>query len=132
MSMADRDGFIWYDGKLVPWRNATTHVLTHSLHYGLAVFEGVRAYNTDNGTAIFRLKEHTERWFNSAKIYMMKMPYDSKTLMQAHIDVVRANKLVEVEEICEISSRLVVNQAALKMKYEALQPILDVFTQAVA
>ena len=95
MSMADRDGFIWYDGKLVPWRNATTHVLTHSLHYGLAVFEGVRAYNTDHGTAIFRLKEHTERWFNSAKIYMMKMPYDSKTLMQAHIDVVRANKLVD-------------------------------------
>ena len=95
MSMADRDGFIWYDGKLVPWRNATTHVLTHSLHYGLAVFEGVRAYNTDNGTAIFRLKEHTERWFNSAKIYMMKMPYDSKTLMQAHVDVVRANKLVD-------------------------------------
>ena len=89
MSMADRDGFIWYDGKLVPWRNATTHVLTHSLHYGLAVFEGVRAYNTDHGTAIFRLKEHTERWFNSAKIYMMKMPYDSKTLMQAHIDVDR-------------------------------------------
>jgi branched-chain amino acid aminotransferase len=79
----------------VPWRNATTHVLTHSLHYGLAVFEGVRAYNTDNGTAIFRLKEHTERWFNSAKIYMMKMPYDSKTLMQAHVDVVRANKLVD-------------------------------------
>ena len=87
MSMADRDGFIWYDGKLVPWRNATTHVLTHSLHYGLAVFEGVRAYNTDNGTAIFRLKEHTERWFNSAKIYMMKMPYDSKTLMQAGASV---------------------------------------------
>src|SRR4051812_23508552 len=61
MSMADRDGFIWYDGKLVPWRDATTHVLTHSLHYGLAVFEGVRAYKTESlGTAIFRLKEHTD------------------------------------------------------------------------
>ena len=65
MSMSDRDGFIWYDGKLVPWRSATTHVLTHSLHYGLAVFEGLRAYKTVNGTAIFRLKEHTDRWVNS-------------------------------------------------------------------
>ena len=71
MSMADRDGFIWYDGKLVPWREATTHVLTHSLHYGLAVFEGIRAYKSEIGTAIFRLKEHTDRFFNSAKIYMM-------------------------------------------------------------
>jgi hypothetical protein len=69
MSMADRDGFIWYDGKLVPWREATTHVLTHSLHYGHGVFEGVRAYNTEIGTAIYRLKEHTERLFNSAYIY---------------------------------------------------------------
>ena len=93
MSMADRDGFIWYDGKLVPWRSATTHVLTHSLHYGLAVFEGVRAYKTVNGTAIFRLKEHTDRWFNSAHIYMMRMPYDRQTLMDAHKEVVRANKL---------------------------------------
>ena len=93
MSMADRDGFIWYDGRLVPWRSATTHVLTHSLHYGLAVFEGLRAYKTVNGTAIFRLKEHTDRWFNSAHIYMMKMPYDKETLMEAHKEVVRANKL---------------------------------------
>ncbi|MCL4681429.1 MAG: aminotransferase class IV, partial [Rhodocyclaceae bacterium] len=93
MSMADRDGFIWHDGKLVPWREATTHVLTHSLHYGLAVFEGVRAYKTAEGTAIFRLKEHTDRLFNSAHIYMMKMPYDKETLMEAHREVVRANQL---------------------------------------
>ncbi|EGK73535.1 Branched-chain-amino-acid aminotransferase BCAT [Methyloversatilis universalis FAM5] len=93
MSMADRDGFIWYDGKLVPWREATTHVLTHSLHYGLAVFEGVRAYNTEIGTAIFRLKEHTDRLFNSAHIYMMKMPYSREELMEAQLEVVRANKL---------------------------------------
>ena len=93
MSMADRDGFIWYDGKLVPWRSATTHVLTHSLHYGLAVFEGVRAYKTVDGTAIFRLREHTDRWFNSAHIYMMKMPYDREVLIEAHREVVRANKL---------------------------------------
>ena len=71
LSMADRDGWIWHDGKLVPWRSATTHVLTHSLHYGLAVFEGVRAYKTSSGTGIFRLKEHTDRLFNSAHIYMM-------------------------------------------------------------
>ena len=93
MSMADRDGHIWYDGKLVPWRDANTHVLTHSLHYGLAVFEGLRAYKTDAGTAIFRLKEHTDRLFNSAHIYMMKIPYDRETLMAAHKEVVRANKL---------------------------------------
>jgi branched-chain amino acid aminotransferase len=93
MSMADRDGFIWYDGKLVPWRSATTHVLTHSLHYGLGVFEGLRAYKTSEGTAIFRLKEHTDRMFNSAHIYMMKIPYSKETIMEAQKEVVRANKL---------------------------------------
>jgi branched-chain amino acid aminotransferase len=91
--MADHDGHIWYDGKLVPWRNATTHVLTHSLHYGLAVFEGVRAYKTHQGTAIFRLREHTQRLLNSAHIYMMKIPYDLDTLMEAQKEVVRANQL---------------------------------------
>ncbi|HMM55341.1 MAG TPA: branched-chain amino acid transaminase [Candidatus Desulfobacillus sp.] len=93
MSMADRDGFIWYDGELVPWREATTHVLTHSLHYGLAVFEGLRAYKTAAGTAIFRLREHTERLYNSAHIYMMKIPHERETLMAAHGEVVRANRL---------------------------------------
>ncbi len=93
MSMADRDGLIWYDGKLVPWRNATTHVLTHSLHYGLAVFEGVRAYNTVKGTAIFRLEEHTQRLLNSGKIYMMQIPYSKQQLMDAQLEVVRENKL---------------------------------------
>ena len=93
MSMADRDGFIWHDGKLVPWRDATTHVLTHSLHYGLAVFEGVRAYHTAGGTAIFRLQEHTNRLFNSAHIYRMEIPYDKATLMAAQREVVRANQL---------------------------------------
>lgn len=93
MSMADRDGFIWMDGKLVPWREATTHVLTHSLHYGLSVFEGVRAYKTERGTAIFRLKEHTDRLFTSAHIYMMKIPYDKETINEAQKEVVRANKL---------------------------------------
>lgn len=93
MSMADRDGWIWYDGKLVPWRDATTHVLTHSLHYGLAVFEGVRAYKAADGTSIFRLREHTERLFNSAKIFMMEIPYSPEQLADAQREVVRANKL---------------------------------------
>src|SRR3954453_3338054 len=93
MSMSDRDGFIWFDGKLVPWREATIHVLTHSLHYGLSVFEGVRAYKTDQGTAIFRLAEHTDRLFNSARIYLMQMPYSKEALMEAQREVVRANKL---------------------------------------
>jgi branched-chain amino acid aminotransferase len=91
--MSDRDGFIWYDGKLVPWREATTHVLTHTLHYGMGVFEGVRAYKTTQGTAIFRLKEHTDRLFNSAYIFKMKMPFDKETLIEAQKEVVRANKL---------------------------------------
>lgn len=93
MSMADRDGVIWYDGKMVPWRDANTHVLTHTLHYGLGVFEGLRAYETTQGPAIFRLQEHTDRLFNSAHIFMMKMPYDRATLMQAQCDVVKQNKL---------------------------------------
>jgi branched-chain amino acid aminotransferase len=93
MSMADRDGVIWSDGKIIPWREATTHVLTHTLHYGMGVFEGVRAYETPRGPAIFRLQEHTNRLFNSAHIFMMKMPYDRATLMQAQLDMVRQNKL---------------------------------------
>lgn len=93
MSMADRDGFIWYDGKLVPWRDATTHVLTHSLHYGMGVFEGVRAYKTETGTAIFRLQEHTNRLFNSAHIFQMAMPFDKDTINEAQKEVIRANKL---------------------------------------
>ena len=93
MSMADRDGVIWSDGKMIPWREATTHVLTHTLHYGMGVFEGLRAYEPPRGSAIFRLKEHTDRLFNSAHIFMMKMPYDKATLMQAQCDVVRQNDL---------------------------------------
>jgi len=93
MSMSDRDGFIWQDGKLVPWREATTHVLTHSLHYGMSVFEGVRAYKTERGTAIFRLEDHTNRLFNSAHIFQMAMPYDKATINEAHKEVLRANDL---------------------------------------
>ena len=93
MSMEDRDGKIWMDGALVDWRDARIHVLTHTLHYGCGAFEGVRAYNTVNGTAIFRLREHTERLFNSAKILRMKIPFGFEQVAEAQREVVRANRL---------------------------------------
>jgi branched-chain amino acid aminotransferase len=94
MSMADRDGKIWMDGKMVEWRDATIHVLSHTLHYGCGAFEGVRAYTMPDGkAAIFRLQEHTQRLLNSAKILRMKLPFSLEQLMQAQIDVVKANHL---------------------------------------
>ena len=91
--MDDRDGKIWFNGQLIEWRDAKTHVLTHTLHYGMGVSEGVRAYETAEGPAIFRLQEHTKRLFNSAKILGMKLPYTQDEINQAHIDVVKANNL---------------------------------------
>jgi branched-chain amino acid aminotransferase len=91
--MHDRDGKIWMDGRLVEWRDAKIHVLTHTLHYGCGAFEGVRAYNAVGGTAIFRLHEHTERLFNSAKILRMKIPFTPAQVMEAQREVVRVNKL---------------------------------------
>ena len=93
MSMEDRDGKIWMDGELVEWRDARIHVLSHTLHYGCGAFEGVRAYHTTRGTAIFRLREHTERLFNSAKILRMKIPFSFEQVCEAQREVVRANKL---------------------------------------
>ncbi len=75
-TMADRDGVIWMDGEMVPWREANVHVLTHTLHYGMGVFEGVRAYAAEQGAAIFRMRDHTDRLFNSAHIVNMAMPFD--------------------------------------------------------
>jgi branched-chain amino acid aminotransferase len=91
--MHDRDGWIWFDGKCVPWRSATTHVLTHSLHYGLAVIEGVRAYATPQGPAIFRLREHTQRFLDSARVYRLELPYSAAVLEAAQREVVRQNQL---------------------------------------
>jgi len=93
MSMADRDGWIWFDGKLVEWRDAKIHVLTHSLHYGMGVFEGVRAYETPAGTAIFKLAEHTRRLFQSCHIFQMQIPFERETLEAAQREVVRSNHL---------------------------------------
>ncbi|GAB3318859.1 branched-chain amino acid aminotransferase [Haliea atlantica] len=96
MNFADRDGVIWLDGEMIPWREAKVHVLTHTLHYGMGVFEGVRAYHTpDRGTCIFRLKEHTDRLFRSAHILGMQMPWDKDTLNEAQRQVVRENGLQE-------------------------------------
>lgn len=96
MSMADRDGLIWFDGEMVPWRDAQVHVLTHTLHYGMGVFEGVRAYQTENrGTCIFRLKEHTTRLLDSAKIMNMTVPFSKEVLNEAQRSAVRENKLSE-------------------------------------
>jgi branched-chain amino acid aminotransferase len=93
LPLHDRDGKIWFDGQLVDWRDAKIHVLTHTLHYGCGAFEGVRAYDTVNGTAIFRLQEHTQRLFNSAKILRMKMPFSMEQVNEAQKEVVRANQL---------------------------------------
>ena len=96
MSLADRDGLIWFDGEMVPWRDAKVHVLTHTLHYGMGVFEGVRAYQTDSrGTCIFRLKEHTSRLFDSAKIMNLAIPFSKDDINEAQRRAVRDNNLDE-------------------------------------
>ena len=92
-ALSDRDGKIWMDGQMVEWRDAKIHVLTHTLHYGCGAFEGVRAYDTVGGTAIFRLQEHTQRLFNSAKILRIPMPFSQEEVNEAQRAVVRENKL---------------------------------------
>ena len=92
-TMADKDGFIWMDGEWVDWREAKIHVLTHTLHYGMGAFEGVRAYETNNGAAIFKLEEHTDRWFNSANILGMIIPFTKELLNQAQREVLGKNNL---------------------------------------
>ena len=93
MIMSDLKGKIWMDGKLVEWSDAKIHVLTHTLHYGTGVFEGVRAYETSDGPAIFRLEDHTNRLFESAKLIGMQIPYDAKELNDAQSQVVKINNL---------------------------------------
>lgn len=93
MNFADRDGLIWFDGKMVDWRDAKVHVLTHTLHYGMGVFEGVRAYHADAGTAIFRLQAHTDRLFRSAKIMNMPMPFSKEEINAAQLAAVKQNHL---------------------------------------
>ena len=92
-TMSDRDGLIWMDGEMVDWREAKTHVLTHTLHYGMGVFEGVRAYKAEQGTAIFRLQEHTDRLFDSAHILGMNIPFDKEAINEAQLHAVRENNL---------------------------------------
>ena len=93
MAMDDRDGVIWLDGDWLPWRDAKTHLLTHTLHYGCGVFEGLRAYKTERGPAIFRLQDHTDRLFRSAHILNMKMPVDKDTMNQVQLEAIARNEL---------------------------------------
>lgn len=107
MSFADRDGVIWADGEMVPWREARVHFLTHTLHYGLGVFEGVRAYHSDSrGTCVFRLEDHTDRLFRSAKILGMDMPWSREVLIEAQKAVIRENDLHEayIRPMCFLGS----------------------------
>ena len=106
MDLSQLTGHIWLDGEMVPWQEAKVHVLTHTFHYGLGVFEGVRAYNTAQGAAIFRLQEHTDRLFRSAHILRMEMPFDKGTLSEAQREVVRANGLDEayIRPMCFLGS----------------------------
>ena len=93
MSYADRDGVIWMDGRMVPWREAKVHVLTHTLHYGVGAFEGIRAYKTPQGTALFRLDDHIQRLYNTAHILEMDIPYEFAVIRQTCIDAIRENGL---------------------------------------
>lgn len=104
--LSDRDGWIWFDGEMVPWRDATIHVLTHSLHYGLGVFEGVRAYSTPKGTAVFRIKEHTKRFVESSHIMGIKMPFTAAELITAQKEVIKRNNLTEcyIRPLCFLGS----------------------------
>ena len=106
MDLSQLTGQIWLDGEMVPWQEAKVHVLTHTFHYGLGVFEGVRAYNTSQGAAIFRLQEHTDRLFRSAHILRMEMPYEKEVLSEAQREVVRANGLDEayIRPMCFLGS----------------------------
>tara|TARA_B100000242_G_scaffold144155_1_gene102696 strand:+ start:444 stop:1367 length:924 start_codon:yes stop_codon:yes gene_type:complete len=94
-TLANREGFIWMDGQLIDWADAKVHVLTHTLHYGLGVFEGVRAYSTPEGTKIFRLNDHTKRLFESAKAVNMKIPFSEQEINEAQKEVFRVNELDE-------------------------------------
>ena len=95
MDLSKNQGSIWLDGRMVDWREANVHVLTHTLHYGVGVFEGVRAYNTPKGPSVFRLQDHTDRLFKSAGIVNMEIPYAKETINNAHIDVINLNNLEE-------------------------------------
>jgi branched-chain amino acid aminotransferase len=117
-TLADKDGVIWLDGEMVPWREAKVHVLTHTLHYGFGVFEGVRAYATEQGPKIFRMYEHTDRLFRSAHILRFPMPWSKDEINEAQIQVVRQNNLKEayIRPMCFFGSE------GMGLRAEGLQP----------
>ena len=116
MSMADQDGVIWMDGELVPWREAKVHVLTHTLHYGMGVFEGVRAYKAKQGTAIFRLPEHTRRLYGSAHIMNMPVPWEAGEFAEAHRTVVRLGHRVKTSRLYRRRFLAAVNGAGEELR----------------
>ena len=95
MDLSKISGEIWFDGEMIDWQDANTHLLTHTLHYGLGVFEGVRAYTTQKGPSIFRLNDHTNRLYQSASTVNMDIPYSKEVINKAHEDVIKANNLDE-------------------------------------
>ena len=99
MMMSDLQGKIWMNGDLLEWSDAKIHVLTHTLHYGTGVFEGVRAYETSTGPAIFRLEDHTKRLFDSAKLIGMKIPYSAEELNSAQVEIVKINNDNDIDLI---------------------------------
>ena len=117
-TLADRDGVIWFDGELVDWREARVHVLTHTLHYGLGVFEGVRAYATDDGPQIFRLHDHTDRLFRSAHILRFPIQFSKEEINEAQLTVVRENNLDEayIRPMCYFGAE------GMGLRAEGLQP----------
>ncbi len=109
---------IWMDGKLIDWADASVHVLTHSLHYGLSAFEGIRCYQGKGGSAIFRLQEHVDRLFESAHITQLEIPYDRKQVADAIVETVRVNKL----EACYIRPIVYIGYGAMGL-YPSENPI---------
>jgi branched-chain amino acid aminotransferase len=95
VSMENRDGLIWWDGELIPWRDARLHILSSTAQHGAGCFEGIRAYAGSQGTCVFRLREHTERLFDSAKILQMPMPYAPERINKAHLQAIKANSLTQ-------------------------------------
>jgi branched-chain amino acid aminotransferase len=128
MTMDDKDGVIWLDGKWVEWREAKVHVLTHTLHYGLGVFEGIRAYHAEKGTAIFRMQEHTDRLFRSAHIMNMKMPYGKEELNQVQRDAVAKNNLdsAYIRSMCFLGSEGM-GLRADNLKYVAVAMVVGIW-----
>ena len=129
--MPDQSKFIWFNGKIIPWDDARIHVMSHVLHYGSGVFEGIKCYSTDKGPAIFRLDDHIHRLFESGEKYRMKIPYNANDIIDATIETVRINGSVEIvsdQELKELEIALEVQNPDEKAK--VLQGMLITIDEA--